>query len=256
MTQLRTEYSENAGQMLRDAATVAVCNFDNEGQVIYTGRNTIKVFDTLAGCLNVKAYRVPSFFNRIIYTFFRKSKGRRAFEYPALMKRAFIDTPAPVAYMEERRFGLIYRSWLVTYQSALSHTMYELGDRDMSDADDRDLVMAFARFTAKMHESGVLHRDYSPGNILFDRDSDGKWSFSLVDVNRMSFGQVSVERGCRNMARLWGQPAMFRILASEYAMARNADPEKCLKELSRAREKFWRRFSRRHTVKYAYRPLC
>lgn len=236
------------------AAVECVRRFDDGGSVIYTGRNTIKVFDTPQGLLNVKAYRVPSLMNRIAYTFFRKSKGLRAFTYPRVMAAAGVKSPAPVAYVEERKCGLIARSWLVTEQSRCGRTMYEFGDKDMSVADDRDAIAAFARFAASMHTAGVLHRDFSPGNILFDR-VDGEWCFELVDVNRMSFGQVSVERGCRNLARLWGQPEMFRLLAAGYAEARGADSGMCLAMIAEAREKFWRRFSRRHPVKYVYRRI-
>ena len=250
---IRTHFSGDDDALNRVAAE-CVSGFDENGRVIYTGRNTIKVFDTPYGRLNVKAYRVPSLLNRIVYSFLRKPKGRRAFDYPRLMEAAGVSTPRVIAYMEERRTGLIARSWLVTEQSRLEHTMYEFGDRDLSAAADRDAIAAFARFAARMHEAGVLHRDFSPGNILFDR-IDGQWRFSLVDINRMSFGAVSVRKGCRNMARLWGQPAMFRLLAAEYAVVRGGDAEECLKWIDEARTRFWRRFSRRHPVKYTYRPL-
>ena len=37
------------------------------------GRNKIKVFEESGLSLNVKSYKIPIFFNRIAYTFFRKS---------------------------------------------------------------------------------------------------------------------------------------------------------------------------------------
>ena len=45
-----------------------------------------------------------------------------------------------------------------------------------------------------------MHRDYSPGNILFDK-IDGEYHFMLVDINRMSFGKISIDMGCANFAR-------------------------------------------------------
>ena len=95
----------------------------------------------------------------------------------------------------------------------------------------------------------MLHRDFSPGNILFDK-VDGQWKFAIVDINRMSFSKVSVVRGCRNFARLWGQPDLFRIIADEYAKARNADADECFRIIRSARRKFWTRFAKRHKVKY------
>lgn len=72
-----------------------------------------------------------------------------------------------------------------------------------------------------------MHRDYSPGNILFDK-IDGEYHFMLVDINRMSFGKISIDMGCANFARLWGQKAFFELLAREYARARNTDEHTAL----------------------------
>ena len=45
--------------------------FEQEGEVIYTGRNLIKVMQAEGLAVNVKRYRKPSLFNRIVYSFFR-----------------------------------------------------------------------------------------------------------------------------------------------------------------------------------------
>lgn len=45
-------------------------------------------------------------------------------------------------------------------------------------------MTAFAEFTARLHEAGILHLDYSPGNILYDKIGE-EYHFSLVDINRM-----------------------------------------------------------------------
>ena len=94
-----------------------------------------------------------------------------------------------------------------------------------------------------------LHRDLSPGNILFDRVGD-TWHFSLVDTNRMHFGPVGVLQGCANFARLWGPKRFFEILAQEYAAARKADPVLCRAAILTARERYWRRYIRHHHVDY------
>lgn len=49
-------------------------------------------------------------------------------------------------------------------------------------------MTAFAEFTARLHEAGILHLDYSPGNILYDKIGE-EYHFSLVDINRMHFGE-------------------------------------------------------------------
>ena len=128
-----------------------------------------------------------------------------------------------------------------------SRRFYEFGDADASSA--RDIIRAFTRRTAAFHAAGMLHKDFSPGNILFDR-VDGEWRFAIVDINRMRFGTVSLERGCANFARLWGSLDFFRIIADEYARCRHADADYCFSLIRRARRRFWVRFARRHRVKY------
>ena len=68
-------------------------------------------------------------------------------------------------------------------------------------AEDRELRLAFARFTAQLHKAEILHVDYSPGNILVKKQA-GSYVFALVDVNRMKFKSISVVDACKNLARL------------------------------------------------------
>lgn len=115
----------------------------------------------------------------------------------------------------------------------------------------KDLIIAFAQYTANLHQAGIMHRDYSPGNILFDR-IDGEYHFMLVDINRMTFGEISVDMGCANFARLWGQKAFFEMLAKEYAKARHADEAHCVERVLACRKKFWTYFAKKHMVKYKW----
>lgn len=221
--------------------------FDKEGKVIYSGRNLIKVMTVKGLEINVKRYGVPALINRIVYSFFRAPKGRRAFTHPQILLSKGFETPVPIAYIEERKWGLISSSYFVSAQSQYRRNFYEFGDADIAGC--KDIVTAFARYTAALHEADVLHLDYSPGNILFD-EIGGQYHFSLVDTNRMYFGKVSIKKGCSNFARLWGQKPFFELLAKEYAAARNADKNLCTKWVFAYRKKFWTYFSRKHKVKY------
>lgn len=221
--------------------------FEEQGEVIYAGRNLIKVLQTETVAINVKRYRIPGWFNRLVYSFIRPSKGFRAFSYPRRLAALGIETPEPVAYIEERKWGVIGISYFLSVQSPYRYTLYRLGDANLDDC--RDLVKAFARFTAYLHQVGVYHRDYSPGNILFDR-IDGVFRFCLVDINRMGFGPVDMKAGCANFARLWGQTPLFELLADTYADARGYDRDECRKLVLRYRRRFWKRYRRRHPVRF------
>lgn len=221
--------------------------FDREGRIIHDGRNKLKVFDVDGLEINVKRYRIPIFINRLIYTFIRKPKGVRAFEYPARLEKAGIETPEPIAYIQENRSGLIRYSYFVSVQSPYPNDMYHFGEEDADSC--RDFIEAFAREMARCHEAGILHRDLSPGNILYDK-IDGEYKFTVVDINRMGFGKVDVRTGCLNFARLWGQPRFFRILAEEYAKARHADADQCVQWIKEGRMKYMSKFDKPSDIGY------
>ena len=75
-----------------------------------------------------------------------------------------------------------------------------------------------------------------------------EYHFSLVDINRMHFGEVDIKKGCANFARLWGQTPFFILLGKEYARSRGMDEEECVRLILHYRKKFWNRYRRRHQV--------
>ena len=90
--------------------------FEQEGRVIYTGRNLIKVMEAPDGTLiNVKRYHVPKGPNSLVYSWgIRKPKGERAFEYPMILEKKGIGTPAPIALIEERNAIGLHPSYNVS----------------------------------------------------------------------------------------------------------------------------------------------
>jgi hypothetical protein len=225
--------------------------FEAEGEYIYGGRrNLIKLFIAPDGTkLNVKRYHVPGGLNKIIYSFnLRKPKGQRAFDYPAILLSKGIDTPEAVAYMEERHGKLLGLSYLVTIQCPFDKNLYQFGNA--KEGEYEDMAVALAHFTAKMHDNEVLHRDFSPGNILWTNGEEGAFMFSIVDINRMFFGKVGITLGCKNFARLWGPKQFFIIMAHEYAKARGLDEDSCERLVLMFRANFWKRYSRKHDVDF------
>lgn len=235
-------------ESLRPWVAEVAAHFDASDVELHRGRNVIRVCRAQGIELNVKRYGRPHWFNRIVYSTLRRPKGERAFRNALRLIEAGFDSPEPVAYVERRSGGIIAESYFVSLQSPYPNRLYELGDADP--AQHRQLLCELARYTARLHDAGFMHLDYSPGNILYAEGPDGKPRFTLVDTNRMAFGLVDLRRGCANFARLWGQPAMFDILADEYAAARGGDPVKCRRWVRAARDRFWRRFARRHRLKY------
>ena len=217
--------------------------FLDEGQVIYDKRNIIKVirFDNID--INIKSFAVPNIINRFVYGNFRLSKARRSFEYANILLERNVNTPAPIGYIEQREGFLFSRSFYLCVHEQFDGMMRVLQRGTVES--HKLLLTRFAKFTADMHEKEVIHEDYSPGNILYNRNEDD-YNFYLVDLNRMSFGKVSEEEGCRSLRRLWGSEEMIRFIASEYARARGFNVEKCIELSVHYWNEFWEKFSRRH----------
>ena len=220
--------------------------FANEGKVIYDARNQIRLITAPDGtALCVKRFHTPRLLNRIGYTFFRSPKAKRAYENALTLLDRGIATPEPVAYILLYKNHLLVESYLVTLQSSLRHTFYEFRDGDISGKES--LIQAFARFTARMHDAGIYHLDYSPGNILYDQ-INGNWQFEIIDINRLYFGHISSREGCKNFCRLWGKTDFFEVLAPAYAQARQIDEARCREWILSARTHFWAHHPHEHFI--------
>ena len=224
-------------------------DFERLGKVIYDKRNQLRVITAPDGTLvNVKRYCVTHAVNRVVYSLgIRKPKGLRAFLYPTRLLERGIDTPEPIAYIEQRRCGLLGLSYFISVQSPLHHMLYEFGDA--SEGTYEEMADALGRFTAMMHDREVLHLDYSPGNILWDKDDEG-YHFTVVDINRMRFGKVNMEDGCAALCRLWGPKRFIELIARSYAKARGFDEDEAVRLTMQARTAFWTRYQRRHPVEF------
>ncbi len=237
--------------IFRDFILALPAKMDNEGEYVYGGkRNLIKRFAAPNGeSLIVKRFHSPRFFNKFIYSLgIRQPKGLRAFTYANMLREHGVETPEPLAYIEDREWGMLRESWLITPEISYKHQLYEMGDAEPEVYEP--MAKALAAFTAHMHEEGVLHKDYSPGNILWDKDAKGKVCFSIVDINRMYFGSVDIRRGCANFARLWGPKRFIELLVAEYARLRGFDVQEAIGIAMECRRKFWTRYSKHHEVEF------
>lgn len=224
--------------------------FEQEGTYIYGGRrNLIKCFEAPDGTqLNVKRYHEPHGPNLLIYSWgLRTPKGARAYRYAGILAEKGIDTPEAVAYIEERSCSLLGLSYLVSLQIPYPHRLYEMGDAPAEVYEP--MAHALATFTAHMHEQQVLHLDFSPGNILWDKDSEG-YHFMVVDINRMYFGPVSLRRGCSSFARLWGPKRFIQLLVRDYADQRHLDADEAERVALEARRKFWTHYQKKREMEF------
>ena len=87
--------------------------FENEGNVVYDGRNILKRVNIDNVDVVVKSFKKPHIINRVVYSFFRQSKAERSYIYSMELQKHGFETPEPVAMIEQYQGGLLSRSYYI-----------------------------------------------------------------------------------------------------------------------------------------------
>jgi hypothetical protein len=201
--------------------------FDQQGEELYKGRNTIKLFKEQGFLLNVKSFKIPHLINKIAYAYLRGSKAKHSYSYGLELLKRGANTPEPVACVELLKSGLFNRSYYVSIHYSYDFTIRDLIGFDFPDKEN--ILKQFAVFTyEKLHKNGVHHLDYSRGNILITRKENREYDFSIVDINRMRFEKMDYLKGLQNFSQIWASEEELEIVAREYARINQKDEEEAV----------------------------
>ena len=204
-------------------------NFSRAGETIFKSRNEVKVFSEGNFRINVKAFKVPNLINRIVYVYFRGSKAARSYRYARKFMATGVATPAAIGYIDCIDKGLLKESFYASVHYDYEFTLREVLNYQVADHDA--ILRDWVRFTyEQLHLNNIFHLDYSPGNTLICKKDNG-YEFKIVDLNRMSFGPISFERGLYNFRQLSTNRQTLELLASEYALLCHKDAGKAMKVL-------------------------
>ena len=209
-------------------------NYKNMGKTIYKGRNELKEIEYDGVCMVIKSFRIPNLINRIAYGLFRSSKAERSYDYALLLMEKGIGTPTPIGYYTRRKWFLFSESWYVCEKSKCLHTYKDLIKGDFPNTEK--IVRSIAALTADMHKKGMLHKDWSRGNILFNDTPNGV-ELEIIDLNRIRFHKIGMQEGCHNFERLPGTENMTRWMAEEYASIMGYDNQECFNIMNSCKEK-------------------
>ncbi len=222
--------------------------FNATADSIHSARNVLKIIEANELNLVVKSFQVLHPARRFIYSYLRSSKACRSFENSRRLLDFGISTPEPVAYIEFFENGLLYDSYYVSRKVDYDFTIREA--LNAPESPPGKALQACAQFAAKMHNTGILHHDFSPGNLLIKQDSD-RFILYLVDVNRMDFQAVSPDRGLANLVRMLEKPQARSQFIEHYARARGMQPAKALAKINKLAD----RYSHRRQLKQKLKKL-
>jgi hypothetical protein len=234
-----------------EAIVAMLKNFDAAGEPFGDGeRNQIKLFDLKSTKINVKRFKNPNLINAFAYKFIRSSKAERSYTYGRKLLSLGIGTPTPIAYAEN--------SWAVGFKDSYyvsEHLACDLTYRELvhqPDYPDHELILrAFTQFTYNLHEAGVLFKDHSPGNTLIKKTADG-YQFYLVDLNRMTFKELTMDERIANFARLSPKEEMVAVMSDEYSKLVGLPYEQVFKIMWGLVQKFQEKYHRKVRLKKKY----
>lgn len=238
-------------QKNREEILKCIGDFGNEGAVLYGGtRNLIKTFVLSDGLtINVKAFKIPKFFNQFVYHYIRKSKARRSFENANYLIDHGFCTPDPIAFIEESNWFGLQKSYYISEQLKMDFMFREL-TINTEHPDFEVILKEFAGFSFRLHEKGIEFIDNTSGNTLIKKEDNGCYGFYLVDLNRMNFHEVmSFEMRMNNMAKLTGNAKVLRVICTEYAKLIGKDEQEVYETLKKKADDFQYSFHKRRAIK-------
>lgn len=189
-------------------------SFQKSDQSVHKARNELKIIHSNNLYTIVKSFGIPNIIRRIIYTYFRDSKAKKSYEYSLKLNHF---SPQPIGYIEFYKYNLLSQSYFVSEKFDYDFTIREpLLDKNFNDREE--IFKAFARFSLELHNHGIFHNDYSPGNILIKKENE-KFIFKIVDVNRMKFFQLTQKDRAKNFSKLWADEKTLTVIVNEYKKA-------------------------------------
>jgi tRNA A-37 threonylcarbamoyl transferase component Bud32 len=188
--------------------------FSKTGNVIYDERNQLRTYSIDGFDIIVKRFKKPFIINRLVYTIFRPSKAKRSYYYAFKLLGKGINTPEPIAFIEQNNhFLLNYSYYFSIYEKNYFHIRDQMEGKNV----EINFIHYLSAFIANMHNNGILHKDLSPGNILFC-SQESEIIFTIVDINRMKFlHHISKKNRYKSFRRISKNVDIITKLASDYA---------------------------------------
>ncbi len=178
--------------------------------VLHDARNIIKEVDFNNEMLVVKSYKQLSWFRGFIYTYLKKSKAWRAYEYGLKITEFTPKVVARIEYFQP----LLTKSYLICYKCEADFNMQAPLFKDHPEK--QIIFIKFAEFIYQLHQNNILHQDLSPGNILIKKNQLG-YEFKIIDINRMNFKILNLQQRAKNFNKLWADDIDLGVILKAYA---------------------------------------
>ena len=231
--------------------------------------------DLPEGAVYVKHYLVPDY-RAMFRQWFRRGKGRNEGKRSEVLESIGVHTIYPIALGERRKRKFLLENFLVTWEISgtvpldefLENRLEELPEPQRSRIRQR-LATSLAVLTARLHNAGMTHIDFHPGNVLVHLDTEEMPELSMIDLDALRQSKsLSWEKARHNLALLdhyfWlrsSRTDRHRFLKAYLENRTEPTPDtrrfaQNIENSTRAwAERLWRRWGRRcrSTNKYFYK---
>jgi tRNA A-37 threonylcarbamoyl transferase component Bud32 len=156
----------------------------------------------------IKEYRYPSTFKKCCYPFFR-SPARNAWFAAHGLIAADVHTPKPIALIEEKRTGMIRKSFFITEgifdcRPCYKYIRNTFGNREKEVAFPvkRRFASCLAASFRQLHDAAIYHGDLKESNIMV-RELPDAWDFFYLGLDRVYFNKnITRRRKIKNLSQL------------------------------------------------------
>ena len=182
------------------------------GNVIKLSHKTAITYLPLSGETGklacIKEYRYPSAFKKFIHPFFRSPAQKAWFAAHGLIA-AGVHTPKPIALIEEKRTGMIKKSFFITEGLFDCRPCYKYIGNTFGNRENEVVFSVKRRFAAclaasfrQLHHADIYHGDLKESNIMV-RELPDTWDFFYLAIDRVYFNKnITRRRKIKNLSQL------------------------------------------------------
>ncbi|MBV8609608.1 MAG: phosphotransferase [Singulisphaera sp.] len=147
--------------------------------------------DLPEGAIYVKHFLVPGLRAKL-RQWVRRGKGRNEGQRTRYLNAIGVQTITPIALGEQRKRRFLFENFLITHAISDAVPLNEFVENRLPLWPEEHrarvrqrLAVSLATLTARLHDSGFVHQDFHPGNILVQISDDDRPQLAMIDLDAL-----------------------------------------------------------------------